>query len=452
MTENMIIRLKKNLNFNEKNKNFKHNINIDAPLLPFQTRNPERVKFMNEFKGITGEFLRLALDTALIEEIEVDSIINNIVASVDVEDSDSPYLELFIKNYLMNSHNKINIVHPYLVQYINLSEGKQKVGEEAIALFLRDILIENNSCLEKVFKQKETEHILCKLILNHLPDLKEVKNDKKYIGKLDFIKKVFNEDINYLSSFPNYLIKNIDLILAYYYFFYCSQLILKLAKKFKSDLSIVEEVYYLLDWESLSKNRKTVNLGYKYIHDYSRDVLVNINLLEHFNTLCGQKGMILTELKNFLDEEKNNVFLNNIYEWINQYRELKGLDKLNISGDLTVEVLEAYHYKSLKDKIEPATCSRYSKNLEEIAKKYFLKLRGSYGYTLNITQEFLLLITSLCIKEQKITLKQLFIEYEKRGLFFDRYSKEEIINLLNNLNLIEKKSDSGDAQYVKSIL
>ena len=43
-------------------------------------------------------------------------------------------------------------------------------------------------------------------------------------------------------------------------------------------------------------------------------------------------------------------------------------------------------------------------------------------------------------------------EYEKRGLFFDRYSKEEIIKLLTKLNLIDKKSDSGDAQYVKPIL
>ena len=29
---------------------------------------------------------------------------------------------------------------------------------------------------------------------------------------------------------------------------------------------------------------------------------------------------------------------------------------------------------------------------------------------------------------------------------------EEIINLLNTWNLIDKKSDSGDAQYVKQIL
>lgn len=64
----------------------------------------------------------------------------------------------------------------------------------------------------------------------------------------------------------------------------------------------------------------------------------------------------------------------------------------------------------------------------------------------------LLVITALCVKDKKIKLNQLFEEYEKRGLFFDKHSKKEIINFLNKLNLIDKKSDSGDAQYVKPIL
>lgn len=82
-----------------------------------------------------------------------------------------------------------------------------------------------------------------------------------------------------------------------------------------------------------------------------------------------------------------------------------------------------------------------------------MKIRGgSYGYMLNMTQEILLMITAICIKEDKITLKDLFKEYERRGVFLDSYSQIEVIDLLGKLNLIDKKSDSGDAQYVKSIL
>lgn len=41
---------------------------------------------------------------------------------------------------------------------------------------------------------------------------------------------------------------------------------------------------------------------------------------------------------------------------------------------------------------------------------------------------------------------------KKEGLFFDKYSKDEIEEFLTKLNLIDKKSDSGDAKYVRPIL
>ena len=94
----------------------------------------------------------------------------------------------------------------------------------------------------------------------------------------------------------------------------------------------------------------------------------------------------------------------------------------------------------------------YWRNLNNVALKYFVKSRGRYGHVLNIDKTFLYVITALCVKEEKIKLKDLFNEYERRGLFFDRYSKEKIVELLNTWNLIDKKSDSGDAQYVKQIL
>ena len=48
--------------------------------------------------------------------------------------------------------------------------------------------------------------------------------------------------------------------------------------------------------------------------------------------------------------------------------------------------------------------------------------------------------------------KRLFKEYEKRGIYLDGTSKEYLQEFFTKLNLIDKKSDSGDAQYVKRIL
>ena len=63
----------------------------------------------------------------------------------------------------------------------------------------------------------------------------------------------------------------------------------------------------------------------------------------------------------------------------------------------------------------------------------------------------LYVITALCVKNTMKTT-ELFEEYEKRVLYFDKKSKDRILDYLTNLNLIEKKSDSGDIRYVKPIL
>ena len=72
---------------------------------------------------------------------------------------------------------------------------------------------------------------------------------------------------------------------------------------------------------------------------------------------------------------------------------------------------------------------------------------------LAITEEQLVLMTKVTIgKNEKIRLNDLFKGFEQRGLFFDNTSKDCIVEFYEKLNLIEKKSDSGDAQYVKSLL
>ena len=108
--------------------------------------------------------------------------------------------------------------------------------------------------------------------------------------------------------------------------------------------------------------------------------------------------------------------------------------------------------ETLNESLQRKQISLFTLNLEEIAKPYFLKRRGSYGYVLNINRDMLLMLTALCVKDNKIKLNQLFKEYEKRGIFLDKYSKVEVVDFLTKLNLIDKKSDSGDAQYVKPVI
>ena len=64
------------------------------------------------------------------------------------------------------------------------------------------------------------------------------------------------------------------------------------------------------------------------------------------------------------------------------------------------------------------------------------------------------MFTKIILKQYdgRVRLSVLFKEFEKRGLLFDRESKKLITELFEKMDLLEKRSDSGDAQYVKYLL
>ena len=291
--------------------------------------------------------------------------------------------------------------------------------------------------------------------MKNISSLSNYKTEKKFIPLLDDIVDLFNEDINFAIRNEKFLIDNIDNIFAYYYFFYVSQLILKISKGFNADDNI-DDLYYLLEWESASKNRKSLNKGYKFLKDRSNSLFAKMSVIDQVNTLMGTKGYLESDMLKFyndLDEESGKNLLYYLSLWVESYRRARHFDYKELPNDF--EGLVNILFESLDDPkngIDQAPKSRYAKNIEEISKKYVIKRRGSYGYVLNMNRDMLLVITALCVKDKKIKLNQLFDEYERRGIYFDRYSKEEIVNFLTKLNLIDKKSDSGDAQYVKPVL
>ena len=72
---------------------------------------------------------------------------------------------------------------------------------------------------------------------------------------------------------------------------------------------------------------------------------------------------------------------------------------------------------------------------------------------LNLTEDLLITLTILVIGEQnQIKLNDLFTGLEERGVYLDSASRQQVIQFYEKLNLIEKKSDSGDSMYVKRIL
>ena len=444
------------MNYNANTGKLKHNINKNSPLLPFKSREPERVVFDSGFYNILGEFSRILLDKTMERDIELDSIITNVInKDIDVEEGSDEYLVKLLREYLFNEKNELKLLDPYLFLYIPLSNNARAKGEKDIALFFRDIFCRDNSNLISFFDNDESDHAIINLLLKNISSLSNSKTENRFIPLLDDIVDIFNEDIDFAIKNEKFLIENMDNIFAYYYFFYVSQLILKIAKGFNANDDI-DDLYYLLEWESASKNRKSLNKGYNFLKERSSFLFSKMSVIDQLNTLMGTKGYLecdLLEYYNNLDEESERNLLYYLRMWVETYRRTRHFDFIELPDDF--EGLVNILFESLDDEnngIDPAPKSRYAKNLEEISKKYVIKRRGSYGYVLNMNRDMLLVITALCVKDKKIKLNQLFNEYERRGIYFDRYSKEEIVNFLTKLNLIDKKSDSGDAQYVKPVL
>ena len=252
--------------------------------------------------------------------------------------------------------------------------------------------------------------------MDNAPELEDYDTEIKYSSKLDYVQELFIKDMEFAINNEKFFLDNMDNIFAYYYFFYISQLILKISKRLNCD-DDVEELFYLLDWENASKNRKTLNNGYRFLKNETDNALSKVNLIFQLNTLLGTEFYLENELQEYfnnLNQDNQQDCLEFLKKWICDYRSIRGLDEIQLPNDYNklVDML----LETLNESLQRKQISLFTLNLEEIAKPYFLKRRGSYGYVLNINRDMLLMITALCVKDNKIKLNQLFKEYEKRGI------------------------------------
>ena len=455
--------LKKLMEVNFEKKSLSHKINKKASLVPFKIENtfPE---FEKGFYNIFGEFSRILLDKKMVKELSIDDMIQEIYSGdMIIDDSDKEYLTTLLDEYVFNEKNELKLSHPYLYLYIPLSNNKHKAGEKELALFLRDIFCFDNEKLVDFFNSKKSNQVLIKLILKYVPPLDDSKPEdkdypkRKYYPKLDYVTQLFEKDIAFAMENKKFL-DNMDNIFAFYYFFYISQLILKLSRGANYD-DDVEKVYYLLDWEDPHPDRDAVK-SYDFLKKVCHATYPRTSLLSQLNTLLGTEYYLEKELLVFFNElplESRKNFLYYLKRWIIDYATVRNFDEVPLIDDMPDDyeelVKKLYGYLNDEKKgVSYKSKNFYNQNFEEFAKKYFLKRRGSYGYVLNMNRDMLQMLTALCVRDKKIKINQLFIEYEKRGIFFDVNSKKKIKIFLNNLNLIDKKSDGGDAEYVRPVL
>lgn len=445
----------------------KHDVGKAMDVLPFLSK---RTKVIREnFNDSLGEYVRRICKVKLNktkknsdDPFEEDNpFIQQIINKVECDGDEEYDLKRFLEHHLFNNEKQMNAIHPYLFNYIPISKDKNDNELKKYAQFLKDVYVKENQQIKEIFNQKSTDDILTELIIENLENLKSDQYPSQYKPIVNSLSNLYQDDLIFLSNYKDYFLKSFSLLTHFYTFIYACQLVLKFDRFADADFSKVDALYFGLEWESLNKRRKPADdlEGFKRIRAKESKLFVHIHTLSQLshNKYNPEQDdgsipfMTYVELKEVLLRNGTEAdFLGDLNEWIKKYCEWR---KISHNGDSST-LSSAFEtlFKSLQEGMSTEVCVKYGQNLEDLGANLFLKNRGSLGPTLNMNHETLLLLTAVSVKTERIPLNQLFKEFEKRGILFDRYSKKEIIDLLDSQNLIDKKSDSGDAQYVKPIL
>ena len=247
--------------------------------------------------------------------------------------------------------------------------------------------------------------------------------------------------------------------------FYVSQLALKLNNFEKADLTKPDKVYYTLSLKA-HQNRTAYKLGWEMLKSHIGDLFSHAITLEFLNHHNLNEQLGYKELFEVFNNGNEEIIAKQLEELCQDYIELRQEGIVwsdfyvreqgsgNEAFDKVYKLFSAVRFQFTgKTSTRTRASDAYNNWFIKFVQENFGKRRGSLGYTLNLTEEDIIFLTKICIKyNKKLKLNILFKEFERRGIFFDRDSQMKIIQLYEKLNILEKKSDSGDAQYVRSIL
>lgn len=447
-------------NFNFTDNGLIHKQGDRFKVLPYVANEKNLVY---DFSGVLGSFSRLISNKEILGTFNCEEFIKEVsdqVCTYEGDLSEETFKDI-VKTMFLEDGKLVNF-NIKTLNYISSTNADEK-----IAKFLCSVLIDENTKKEALdHYSKEVNNILYKLVLKSLPTLKEKSYEIDYYKcYIPYVKEIFIKDFSFLLKNEELYKNSLKRLLEYYYMFYVSQLSIKLDKFENAKLDEVEKIYYTLSWESISKNRTSYRLGWNLLKNKVNSLFSHVILLEILNTNRGNEQLGYTELAEVystLDKEQLEENLKEIAEdYKNQIKDISWDEFKESSKESTVngfnEVYKLYDYLEYQFKKKKDSRNRayraYRNWFIKFVEKNFAKRRGSLGYNLNMTEDDIILMTKLCINDnKKLKLNVLFEEFEKRGLFFDRDSIKKIIQLYEKLNLLEKKSDSGDAQYVRSVL
>ncbi|WP_456079996.1 DNA phosphorothioation-dependent restriction protein DptG [Mogibacterium sp.] len=444
----------------EKNKNKKH-VRDDA-LVPFKTKNDKNQ--YEDFSGVLGAFSRVISGVSQKKGLDIN-ILKNSMREKLAGCSDEEFELLFhIVENIYFEKGKLLPINLKALRYADSNISQQQVAEYLFSLFVEGTSLKIN--FQKMV-MSEDENVLEKLVFDSLETYKD-RTDLRVEHAdcfLPYVKDVFRKDFEALLTDIKLYQKYISRFLAYYYMFYVAQLAVKLSKFENGKRNKIEKIFITLHEEVVTKVRHGYEFGWKKVkeqisHMFSHSVVMNMMSRNIENSHLDYIG--------FYEKFKNNIcdievadeiegIRQRYMKWIPMdyptYQDYEFRDAECKTSLALRRLFETIDYQFINGG-RVSHYNGYNKKYINFVQKNFGKFRGVLGYTLSVRESDIIMFTRIILLENdgRIRLGKLFEEFENRGLLFDRESRKHIVGLFEKMNLLEKRSDSGDAQYVKYIL
>lgn len=439
------------------NKHFK--------LFPYKASGKSQAPIVYNLEDVVRVFFRRVAGIKL-EKITDEELCECINKIIDVSESDFLYFKDMIQSTFFREGNFVGNnfgLYPYQAMVENKSADQ-------IAQFLFNIFgLDEGDCL-KIQREKENYsfNVLEKIVVQIMETKKEKEKntDLPYFQIRTDVQEKFKSDFYFMLKTGMTSLEDFSNLFSLYYFYYMSQTCITLDKFCSGDRTDLVGLYYALDWEKVSKNRKCCcdgwstlleNINHMFSHAITLEIINQCNdsimydyiMLGEFSESNPQEDYrIAQEVRKAAEIYKEYVGDYNKFDEINMPEE-KGRNETDRSIQYLFQCVKTQFLETDRKRANQF----YNEKFIEFCKSRWLKNRKKSGLVLNLTEQDVIFLTKISLKDnEKIRLKDLYKQYEYRGIYLDNSSKEYLQDFFTKLNLIDKKSDSGDAQYVKRIL
>ena len=342
-------------------------------------------------------------------------------------------------------------------------DGLKKIADYLVSMFKEDIINLNEKDSNNLFLE-----IVSKAISSKVFESNNSQVAKKIYTIPQYIKDTFTNDLKWLLMQNEQIkIQYMHLLLHFYACYSVTQTLFLLSsnKVKQEDLSHPEPLYFILTTEIASQNHDAIKYGWpKKIQEPKilEKLYGKMQALDIINTVLGKNIGFYPDVINTLSEtpiEDNKEILEEI---LKQYiiektallnerknekeRQINDFDTSFSSYEEFLNKLEKYCIE-----LQSKDYKRFKKKITDIMHIHFLSSRRGND-VLVLDHEMLSFLIILTTKGRKVKLEDMYKNFNTYGIYFNRGTRFAIEEYLLKMNLLDRKSDSGEVQYVRTIL